>query len=345
MNVQEAICPKCGSPSDSGELCAACQAESIEWFTFEERVRLVRCPTCQSIRDKNGWIDCERSREELEYDAALSAIHLYEDLKSPEVAIKLDENSQNRTYAHISVSGVLCGTQVSNECTVEILWQNDSCDRCSRYHGNYWQGVVQLRADGRKATPEEQERAKKIAFQAEETLQTQGERLSFITRIEEGREGLDIIVGTQTLGDHISREITRLIGGRYSCHPTLIGEKEGRKLYRITYAVRLPRYTKGDIIYIRGTYGEILGSEGKTISYLDLASGIPRTVPDSVTSEYIGKVKDGKIMSVIYQDGKTLGLMDEETGKTEEVPAPAWRHIETGDKIHILKYEDRVLIV
>jgi len=345
MNFQEAICPKCGRPSESGDLCVECKIEGLEWCTCDGRINLIRCPTCQSIKDNNGWTDCDRSREELENDAALSAVHLYEDLKNPDITIRLEENSKNRTFAHITVTGVLGGKPVENSGTVEILWQYDSCDRCSRYHGNYWQGVVQLRADGRRPTPEEQERAKQIAFRAEETLQIQGERLSFITRMEDGREGLDIIVGTQTLGDYISKEITRLIGGRYSAHPTLIGEKEGRKLYRITYAVRLPRYTKGDIIYIRGTYGEILGSEVKTISYLDLASGIPRTVPDSVNSSYIGSVREGRVMSVIYQDGKTLGLMDEETGKTEEIQASSWRHIEIGDKIHILKYEDQLLIV
>jgi len=297
------------------------------------------------MRDTNGWNDCERSREDLEYEAAISAIHLYQDIKKPEISIRLDENSKNRTFAHVSVKGILYDQPVEAACTVEILWQYDSCDRCSRYHGNYWQGVVQLRADGRKATLEEQERAKRIAYQAEEELQLQGDRLSFVTRIEEGREGLDIIVGTQTLGEQISREITRQMGGKYSLHPTLVGEKEGRKLYRITYAVRLPKYTKGDIIYIRNTYGEILGAEGKTISYLDLASGIPRTVPESTPSRYIGTVRDGIPMLVIYQDGETLGLMNEETGKTEEVPVQSWRKIISGERVHIIRDEDRVLVV
>ncbi|MDD1724570.1 MAG: 60S ribosomal export protein NMD3, partial [Methanospirillum sp.] len=297
------------------------------------------------MKDKNGWNDSDRTREDLEYEAAISALHLFQDIRKPEIDIKLTENSQNRTYANVSVKAELYGQPVENTSTVEILWQYDSCDRCSRYHGNYWQGVVQLRADGRKATTEEQEWAKRIAYQTEETLQTQGERLSFVTRIEEGREGLDIIVGTQALGELISREITRRMGGKFTLHPTLIGEKEGRKLYRITYAVRLPRYTKGDIIFIRGTYGEILGSEGKTLSYLDLASGIPRTVPESVESRYIGSIRDGMPRMVVYQDGETLGLMDEGSGKTEEVPVQSWRKITSGERVHILRDDDRTLIV
>ena len=345
MDLQEAICPKCGGPSQTGDICGKCRASDIDWFSCDGRVKMVRCPSCNSMRDKSGWNDCERTREDLEYEAALSAIHLFQDIRMPEVSIKLDENSKNRSFAHVSVTGTLYDQKVEAACTVEILWQYDSCDRCSRYHGNYWQGVVQLRAEGRKATPEEQERAKRIAYQAEEELQLQGDRLSFVTRMEEGREGLDIIVGTQTLGEQISRDITRKMGGRYSLHPTLIGEKEGKKLYRITYAVRLPRYTKGDVIYIRNTYGEILGAEGKTINYLDLASGIPRTVPESTESRYIGSVKDGTPMLVVYQDGETLGLMDEVTGKTEEVPVQSWRNITSGECVHIIRDDDRVLVV
>ncbi|HOW04870.1 60S ribosomal export protein NMD3 [Methanospirillum hungatei] len=345
MDLQEAICPKCGGPSPTGDICGKCRASDIEWFTCDGRVRLVRCPNCNSMRDNNGWNDCERSREDLEYEAAISAIHLFQDIQKPEISIKLEENSKNRTFAHISITGLLYNEPREGACTVEILWQFDSCDRCSRYHGNYWQGVVQLRADGRKATPEEQERAKRIAYQAEEELQLQGDRLSFVTRMEEGREGLDIIVGTQTLGEKISRDITRRMGGKFSLHPTLVGEKEGKKLFRITYAVRLPRYTKGDIIFIRNTYGEILGAEGKTISYLDLASGIPRTVPESTQSRYIGSVRDGIPMLVIYQDGETLGLMNEETGKTEEVPVQSWRNIVSGERVHIIRDDDRVLVV
>ena len=135
------------------------------------------------------------------------------------------------------------------------------------------------------------------------------------------------------------------MGGKFSLHPTLVGEKEGKKLFRITYAVRLPRYTKGDIIFIRNTYGEILGAEGKTISYLDLASGIPRTVPESTQSRYVGSVRDGIPMLVIYQDGEMLGLMNEETGKTEEVPVQSWRTIVSGERVHIIRDEDRVLVV
>ncbi len=345
MDLQEAICPKCGGPSPSGDICGRCRASGAEWFSCEGRVSLVRCPNCNSMRDNNGWADCERSREDLEYEAAMSAIRLSQDIQKPEISVNLVENSKNRSFAHISITGSLYDRPVEGACVVEILWQYDSCDRCSRYHGNYWQGLVQLRADGRKTTHEEQEWAKRIAYQAEEELQLLGDRLSFVTRMEEGREGLDIIVGTQTLGEQISRYITRRMGGRFTLHPTLIGEKEGRKLYRITYAVRLPRYTKGDIIFVRNTYGEILGAEGKTISYLDLASGIPRTVPESTSSRYIGSVKDGIPMMVIYQDGEMLGLMNEETGKTEEIPVQSWRKIVSGERIHIIRDDDRVIVV
>ncbi|PKL59971.1 MAG: NMD protein affecting ribosome stability and mRNA decay, partial [Methanomicrobiales archaeon HGW-Methanomicrobiales-4] len=203
----------------------------------------------------------------------------------------------------------------------------------------------QIRANGRKATIEEQEESQRIAVSVETTMLNEGERLSFICRFDEGREGLDIVVGSQAIGEQISREITRRLGGRVSLHPTLIGEKNGQKLYRITYAVRLPRLRGGDVVAVRNTYGEILHTEGKTITYLDLRTGIPRTVPESVPMRYISHVREAKMYSVIYKDGSVLGIMDPETGKTEEISKISWRHPEVGDTVKILRDDERTLVV
>ena len=56
----------------------------------------------------------------------------------------------------------------------------------------------------------------------------------------ENRDGLDITVGSQHIGLLIVQGITAQFGGRYTTHPKLVGEKNGRQLFRITYLVRLP---------------------------------------------------------------------------------------------------------
>lgn len=345
MDLHEAICPKCGGPSKDGGQCGKCLAGDLAWFVCEPRVFITRCGGCGSLKSSTGWGDSSREREDLEEDAAISGVKFHKDVMKASVSVTLDHLSNNRTYADVTLKGILYDEPLEGYCTIEIIWVNESCDRCNRQHGNYYEGVVQIRAEGRKATLEEQEESQRIAVSVETSMQNDGERLSFITRFDEGREGLDIVVGSQAIGEEISREITRKLGGRFSLHPTLIGEKNGQKLYRITYLVRLPWLQRGDIVAVRHTYGEILHAEGKTVTYLDLKSGVPRTVPESTPMRFIANVKDATPYSVIYRDTGILGILDPDSGKSEEISMVSWRHPEVGDSVRIIRDADQVIIV
>jgi len=131
-------------------------------------------------------------------------------------------------------------TPVEGTCTVELIWHKEQCDRCNRISGSYYEGNVQVRADGRLPSTYEIQTAAGIAQAVEDSLQAGGERLSFICDMGQTREGLDITVGSQHIGALISQGIIAQLGGRYTTHPKLVGEKNGRQLFRITYSVRLP---------------------------------------------------------------------------------------------------------
>ncbi|MBN1167913.1 MAG: 60S ribosomal export protein NMD3 [Methanospirillaceae archaeon] len=345
MNIIQSICPRCGSPSREGNLCDVCLVSETEWMQYEPRVFLVRCQSCGSLKKQSQWSDEPCNREEIEYESAGSAIHLHKDLSSPEMEIRLESNSENRTFAYITVTGILYGISVRDECSIEIIWQNEACDRCRRLHGNYYEGIIQVRAVGRKATQEEEDRARDIALSVEQELQESGDRLSFISKIEEGREGLDIIVGSQAIGEQIARTLVRRLGGRYTMHPTLIGEKDGKKIYRITYSVRFPRYTRGDIIRVKGVFGEVLFCQGRTMTYLDLRTGDTRNISDTVQTEYIGNIRDADQYAVIYTDGDMIGIMDSVSGETREIKGHSWRPVTIGDMVRIFQHHDLFLVM
>ena len=334
-DILDAICPKCGGASKTGDICGTCRVTDIEWFTYELRVIITRCPKCDALHDHNMWADETRDREELEYEAVTNAIRFYRDAENPEIAISLRENSNNRTFATIDLSCTLYGVLCAATITIEIIWRSESCTRCMRQFGSYYEGVVQLRADGRKATPIEQDEARKIAIATEQAMNEEGDRLSFIAAMEDTREGLDITVGSKAIGEQISRDIVKKMGGRYSFHPTLIGEKEGKRLYRVTYAVRLMKFPKGSIIKIKQTYGEVISGEGKTFTYLDLKTGFTKTVSDTTTAELIGTAADAEPYMVVYKDAGIIGIMNE-SGETKEVHAISYKDIAIGEQVKVI---------
>ncbi len=345
MNYLDAICPKCGSPSKDGDLCEKCRMGEKPWITYDSRVEITRCPCCGAIHDLTGWNDTDRTRDDLENEAIGTAIHIRPEVRQINVSYKLNQYSNNRTAVPVKVEAVLFGQPVSEEFKLEIIWINDACNRCNRQNGNYWEGIVQIRAEGRKASIEENNRAQKIAIDLENEAQLNGDRLSFITKMEETREGLDIIIGAQSLGELIAREVTRRMGGRFTMHPTLVGEKNGQKLFRITYSVRLPKYQRGDVIFIRGTYGEILGADSHVFTYLDLSNGIARTVPDLTSAIHVGHIRNAVTVVVVYQDRDTLGIMDPDTGVTEEVNVLSWKETPVGEEIRILRDHEKIIVV
>ena len=54
---------------------------------------------------------------------------------------------------------------MEKECTVEIVWQKEQCDRCNRITGSYYEGFVQVRADERLPSQFEIQTARSIATQ------------------------------------------------------------------------------------------------------------------------------------------------------------------------------------
>jgi nonsense-mediated mRNA decay protein 3 len=245
------------------------------------------------------------------------------------------------------VEAALYGVPVRETCRTEIRWQKESCDRCSRISGGYYAGIVQVRATDRKINAYEREVATNIAEQAEESLQQSGDRLSFISDLDDRKDGLDITVGTQHLGQEIAKQVTGALGGRFTTHPKLVGEKDGKGLYRITYSIRLPYYQKGDVVVSKGRYYEVREIEGQRLRVFDLQDGTPLTLRTDDAERLIGNVREARSALVVFTQPGVVGLMDPETYVTREVNPVPWTTPVEGGCIRVLRddEDDRLVIV
>ncbi len=299
------------------------------------RVEAVTCPTCESRRTGAAWQDNPVSRGELAGELARQAVRLVPEARDPEFRVTTHDRSPNRTEATVRVRARLFGVPVEDEARVEILWKGETCDRCSRISGGYFEGVVQVRASGRPLTAREQETAARIAGEVEDRLQEGGSRLSFISRMTD-EEGLDIVVGQSAMGEDIAREITGALGGRYTVHPKLAGEKDGKRLYRITYSVRLPRLQRGDVIEADGEYLEIRETGKRQLKVYSLASGTLTAIPPDPLYRVIGNVRDSRPALIAYLEKDMAGIVDPESFRTREIRMPRWVKAAAGSEVRVL---------
>jgi nonsense-mediated mRNA decay protein 3 len=309
-DIQGNFCPKCGKPSETDGLCNQCRIGSTPWFTCDNRVKSTNCPSCGAIKVVNTWTDSTDERSALGPEVAKSAVHFHKDVKKPSIDVSIRDLTLNRSRATLVLGGVLYNKQVKGICTVEILWHKEQCDRCNRISGSYYEGVVQVRAEGRTPSTFEIQTAASVAQQIEDTLQAGGERLSFISDINEIHDGIDIIIGSQHIGLLISQGIIAQLGGRYTTHPKLVGEKNGRQLFRVTYSVRLPRFQKNDVFRIRNRYFEVLRVESHHIQAIDLKDGNTKSVREDDVDKIIGNSRNAEQGLIVFADGKNMGILD-----------------------------------
>jgi nonsense-mediated mRNA decay protein 3 len=345
MNIKDMFCPKCGRPTQAEGICERCRFEGTRWFSCDPRVCCIHCPSCGALKKGNTWTDTNEERSELAPDLVRSAVHIHPDVKKATTDIRIEELSTNRSRAFITIKGVLYDDPVRATCETEIAWQKEQCDRCNRISGNYYEGVVQVRAHDRIPSPFEVQTAAGIACEVEESLQIGGERLSFVSDVNEIRDGLDITVGSQHIGLLIAKRITAELGGRFSTHPKLIGERNGRQLFRITYSLRLPKYQKRDVIRFRGRYGEVIQVDPRNMRVFEFSEGAIRVVKEREVEKLVGSARNAVDAMVAFSSSDTIGVIDPVTFVTRECIAGRGHDVRAGQHIQILRDGNQIVVL
>ncbi|MCX8194777.1 MAG: 60S ribosomal export protein NMD3 [Candidatus Micrarchaeota archaeon] len=197
-------CPLCGEPEGKkrflGELCLDCAKSRIPPFP---QLKITRCKRCGFLVDK--------ARKRKEASLGEEVLRL---LKLQRKGASFDEEKGEVEYE-------LAGEKI--RLPVKVSLSEAACNVCSRAASQYFEAIIQLRGNGRKA--------QKMAG----LLAARIERKSFVPKIERLKEGIDIYCGSR------SEAIAALnsFGLGFVRTEKLAGQREGRRLYRTTLLVRL----------------------------------------------------------------------------------------------------------
>ncbi len=198
-------CPKCGK-SDAdvafhGELCMECTKTQIGELP---NVQVIICSKCGEVLDKG--------RKKKETTVQEEATRLLK-LKGTDPVYSEDMTS----VEYDTPSGRI-------KRDLLILIRKEQCVVCARSNSQYFEAIIQIRGDDRLKV----ERMVDI-------LTKRVESRSFIPKIDELKEGIDIYCGSR------SEAIAALNAQKLGFQRTekLAGEKNGKRLYRTTLLVRL----------------------------------------------------------------------------------------------------------
>ncbi|MFH0834803.1 MAG: NMD3-related protein [Candidatus Micrarchaeota archaeon] len=202
--ISKKICARCGKADDGSFTSAFCpQCEPVTHKRLPEDV--VKCPKCGRFFVRGVWTKCD----------ALGA---------------LNGMFQPRGYTVKNIIVIKRTKKTILEAELEpkrfvgVLLELKQCQECSLRSGGYHEAVIQVRGD-------DKERIR----QAAERLIHKISATTFIAKVEEKKEGIDIQVGRK----RAALEAVDWMHLPRTQSNKLIGMHEGKRLMRTSICVRV----------------------------------------------------------------------------------------------------------
>ncbi|MDY6931681.1 MAG: NMD3-related protein [Halobacteriota archaeon] len=338
------FCPVCGKDVEElyDGLCKDCFIDGVRLIEFPNVVHAVTCPTCDSVYRKGTWI--EKDINELIFSLVEESIAIHPEAES--ITLSVDPLIQERIInVYFIVRAKVKSLDISEDGEIEIRIKKESCDRCSRISSGYHEGIIQIRADGRYPTQKETNICADMAYELIDRLK-EGDRLAFISKVLTLKEGIDIYVGSMASAKQIARSISDRFGVSTSESSKLVGNKDGRKLYRVTFSVRLPKFTRGDIVRINERVALIKRYE-KKVTGIDLMDGCDFSLSRSKVSnsEILAKIDDSinAVLCTVYES--EIDILDPDTYKTITLKKPKFFKETECKEVPIVKVKGRIFLV
>ncbi|WP_380681268.1 60S ribosomal export protein NMD3 [Salinigranum sp. GCM10025319] len=337
------FCPRCGDPVPDRDdplpgqprdrdavLCNDCYFADFDLVDAPDRIEVQVCSGCGAVHRGNRWVDVGADDyTDIAIDEVSSALGVHLTAEDVQWGIEAEQVDENTIRMHCRFSGAVRGTYVEEAVTVPVMIARGTCDRCGRIAGGYYAAEIQVRADGRTPTSEERSRAVEIAESYVAEREATGDRNAFISDVQDKDDGVDLKISTNQMGGGIAKRIRRELGGSVEEYPTLVTEDgDGNEVYRVTFAVRLPRYPPGTVIDPEDGDGPVLvRSARRRLKGVRLATGesYEAAYEEGIAPDArrLGTVDDAEETTVVtVEDDYAVQVLDPETYEAKTVPRP-----------------------
>ncbi|MEF8790301.1 MAG: NMD3-related protein, partial [Haloarculaceae archaeon] len=150
-------------------------------------------------------------------------------------------------------------------------------------------------------------------------------------------------ISANQMGEAIAHRITREFGGSVSSAETLVTEdSDGNEVYRVTFLVRLPPYTPGDVIdlddgdgpvLVTSAHGNLKGVRLETGDRYE-ASHEEGLDPDA---RKLGTREEAVETTVVtVEDDRSVQVLDPETYEAKTIPRPSFAEAD-GETLPVLR--------
>jgi nonsense-mediated mRNA decay protein 3 len=327
----KAPCYQCGNPAVLDGLCVKCYDEEHPLIEVSSPLSLLACKRCGSVKIPGGWkkMAVDVSESDDLWPPQLDILLDIEVKPSvPGIELTIEEEKRLDRVLHIILTALGSSHEAlpphQEQHRVEVRFSYGTCDTCAMKSGGYYEAILQVRADSRPLTDEEEDDI--VRTVTEMTIADYGtDNKAFVSKISSDKFGLDFQIGSE----HLCRMIAKDLESRYLAERKdnfkLIGQdKGGKDKFRITILIRLNRFLIGDFVRVLDRPCQVMSMSKGGLTCFDLIQRERFTMNTKSskwrTLEYITPKSDSREFMVTTRvHGQPAQLMDSETYDIREI--------------------------
>lgn len=317
------FCVECGKEGKTYDgLCASCHLARRHFVSLPEVVDVQICGSCFAARIRKKWIDALSVEKaiRLAVEASLEKERSVTDI---DIKLKLTERDSRNYLAEATVAFTSGDFSGEKEFKINIRLKKDTCQRCGKKSGHYYEAILQLRgAPGGKVEERIEAARGALMFRAEHLSSTNRE--FFISREEKVPGGYDFYLSSSSIAKSLAKDLSKDFGASSKSSSSLVGKKDGQDLVRMTYLIRLPEYSRGDILLIDGHHYLLRSFEGSSLSLTDLMTWQESNLAIGrlSTIEVYARSEDILEAEVVSESDGELRIIDTETNSPVGIAKP-----------------------
>jgi len=344
------FCVVCGQPAAEATLrggeCEACYLDKHVLASVPATVDVEVCVHCANRKRGEIWVDDGDVTEAAIAQAAIEAVLIESEVDRPSIRTSQTAQDERNHVVAITVRGSAEGVTFQRDLETKVRLKNATCVRCSRYHGGYYEAVVQVRRAKRPMSKTELAGVRAIAYAYIEKIVGDGDAHAFILKDGDIDTGMDFYMGTTSSGRAMARLLAEELGGRVTDHHKIIGQKDGLDIVRMTFAVRLPNVRVGDILLDGdGVAYAVDLVRGKRARLIATVEGLRRDMPIDATERFVRLDPDDALDAVIVTShAAEWEVMDPWTYETKTVLRPADDTRQAGN-VSVVRYDGELIAV
>ena len=331
------FCVECGREGELiGALCKDCYSKKHAKASLPEYIEVTLCAHCSSMQTDHGWKDVGSVKEAAEA-AIENALTVTKDAKVNNISVQLVEQDERNMEARVTVLLTSSGLEMERQLSTVVRLKRGACTECSKQQGSYYEAILQVRGPG-KSLDDAEEREIERTVKGKVSSLRKSSREVFISKTDSVKGGLDFYFSTIPAAKSIARELQDTMCAEYKESSSLWGRRDGKEVYRMTFLIRLPGFSPGDVVEYQSRAYYIKGMSRGVIHGIDLVTGEERPLKPKTAGECALEQPRNKIPRavVLVQKEGELQVLDPDTMAVVDVKTPPGFE-RRGDQIRLTK--------